>query len=398
MATAQSYDQFKNWCFGNSTDDQTIQGCETVIKSARETPANISNAFFNRGLSYKNKGQYDRAIEDYDQAIKLNPHYTDAFNNRGVAYKNKGQYDRAIQDYDQAIKLNPNFVFAFSNRGVAYGKKGQYDRAIEDYDQAIKLNPNYAESFNNRGIAYTDKGQYDRAIQDFDQAIKLNPNYALAFYNRGIAYGKKGQYDRAIQDYDQAIKLNPNDADAIKQRADAIAKQADNLKSRMNPDPRTLAEKSQAAGDASNGASTSGWSWPWRWVWSSAASTSAQQDTLPGFSLVGLFSGLFGPSIDSTQCDNAGDTSSYDVAISSCTELIKSHGGGGGRYSNRGRAYSAKKDYNHAIADYNDAIRLDPKHADGYYGRSLVNRSKGDMAAADADLAAARAINPNIGR
>ena len=51
------------------------------------------------------------------------------------------QHDRAIQDFDQAIKLNPNYAIAFYNRGNAYRLKGQHDRAIQDLDQAIKLNP-----------------------------------------------------------------------------------------------------------------------------------------------------------------------------------------------------------------------------------------------------------------
>ena len=100
-----------------------------------------------------------------------------AFNNRGTAYNDKGQYDRAIQDFDQAIRLDPNYALAFNNRGIAYDDKGQYDRAIQDYDQAIKLDPNYA-SLQQPRHAYDDKGQYDRAIQDYDQAIKLDPNYA----------------------------------------------------------------------------------------------------------------------------------------------------------------------------------------------------------------------------
>jgi Flp pilus assembly protein TadD len=133
----------------------------------------------------------------------------------------KGQPDRAIADFDQAIRLNPNFADAFYNRGNAYGRKGQPDRAIADFDQAIRLNPNYSEAFKDRGNAYDDKGQFDRALQDYDQAIRLNPNLALAFYDRGLAYFSKGQYDRAIADYDQAIRLDPKYAAAFINRGAA---------------------------------------------------------------------------------------------------------------------------------------------------------------------------------
>src|SRR5476651_2684333 len=97
-AMAQTDDQLRKWCFGDATEDQTIQGCESIIKAGKETTANIAIAFFNRGLSYAHQGQYDRAFQDFDQAIKLNPNYAKAFSNRGVIYAKKGQHDRAIQD------------------------------------------------------------------------------------------------------------------------------------------------------------------------------------------------------------------------------------------------------------------------------------------------------------
>ena len=66
-ATAQTYDQLKKWCYDDGTDDQTIVGCDAVIKSGREPQANVSAALFNRGMAYNNKRQYDRAIQDFDQ-------------------------------------------------------------------------------------------------------------------------------------------------------------------------------------------------------------------------------------------------------------------------------------------------------------------------------------------
>jgi tetratricopeptide (TPR) repeat protein len=111
-----------------------------------------------------------------------------AFNARGDAYNGKGQFDQAIKEFNQAIKLAPNFAEAFSGRGMAYKGKGQFDQAINEFDHAIKLNPKIAEGFSGRGDAYVAKGQIDRGIQDYDQAIKLNPSVHFALPNRGIAY------------------------------------------------------------------------------------------------------------------------------------------------------------------------------------------------------------------
>ena len=107
----------------------------------------------------------------------------EAFNNRGVAYRVKGDHERAIQDYGQAIKLNAKFAAAYINRGVAYDHKGDYDRAIADYEQALKLKPS-AEGHFNRGNAHLAKREYDRAIDDYNQAIKLKADFAAAFDNR----------------------------------------------------------------------------------------------------------------------------------------------------------------------------------------------------------------------
>jgi len=145
-------------------------------------------------LYYK---EYDDAIEAYTSAIALDPNYAAAYNNRGAVYaknslikalldKNKNpriadvyknnadeDYDRAIEDYNKAIALDPNYALAYARRGSAYDNKGQYDRAIEDYNKAIALDPNYAAAYNNRGLAYYKKGNMGRAISDFQKACDM---------------------------------------------------------------------------------------------------------------------------------------------------------------------------------------------------------------------------------
>jgi tetratricopeptide (TPR) repeat protein len=139
--------------------DIQIGDCTAALQSGKYNNENLAILLTNRGNAYRNKDQYDRAIQDYNQAIKLNPKDSFPFNNRGNAYFNKGQYDRAIQDYNQAIKLNPTFAMAFNGRGAAYAGKGQFDNAIRDYDQAIKLNPSFELAIKNRTDAIANKNK-----------------------------------------------------------------------------------------------------------------------------------------------------------------------------------------------------------------------------------------------
>jgi len=171
---------------------------------------NDAKAYLDRGNVHLDEGNYDEAIADYSQAIRLDPNYVAAYNDRGIAYKNIGDNDNAIADYNQAIRLNPNYAAAYNNRGLAYKNIGDNDNAIADYSQAIRLNPNYAAAYNNRGHAYFNIGDNDNAIADYNQVIRLDPNYAKAYNNRGYAYFNIGDYDEAITNYNQAIRLNPN--------------------------------------------------------------------------------------------------------------------------------------------------------------------------------------------
>tara|TARA_Y100001936_G_scaffold254154_1_gene325882 strand:- start:16423 stop:16827 length:405 start_codon:yes stop_codon:yes gene_type:complete len=89
----------------------------------------------------------NRAIQDYDKAIKLNPKYADAYNNRGVAYSDKGQVNRATHDLNMAIELNPKSAATYYNRGIAYRKKGELNRAIQDLYGAARLSAYWAKRF-----------------------------------------------------------------------------------------------------------------------------------------------------------------------------------------------------------------------------------------------------------
>jgi Flp pilus assembly protein TadD len=199
------------------------------------------------GRAYAKKGQYDRAIADYDEAIKLDPKDAIAFFTRGITYYAIDQDDRAIADLDEAIRLDQKNAYFFSARGDAYADKGDHDRAIADYNVAIRLGPKTAMMFCGRGRAYKTKGQYDRAIADSDEAIRLDPENPVFFAARGDAYYDKGDYDRAIANYDEAIRLNPNFTWAINLRDTAIAMKNDLGESGDNDDVANNSQLDAAA-------------------------------------------------------------------------------------------------------------------------------------------------------
>src|SRR5258708_6415309 len=134
--------------------DDTIAACTRAISSGKSKGNNLSIIFTNRGNALHIKGDYDRAIADFTEAIQINPHYAVDHNSRGNAYQIKGNYDRATADYTEAIRIDPKYAVAYNGRGNGHQGKGDYDRAIADYSEAIRLDPRYAVAYNNRGNSY----------------------------------------------------------------------------------------------------------------------------------------------------------------------------------------------------------------------------------------------------
>jgi tetratricopeptide (TPR) repeat protein len=92
---------------------------------------------------------------------------------RGVAYYGKGQFDKAISDYNKAIEINPRDAIPYYNRGLAYGKgKGQFDKAISDYNKAIEINPKYAIAHYNIGCIYSLQNNLSKALKYLELAFQ----------------------------------------------------------------------------------------------------------------------------------------------------------------------------------------------------------------------------------
>ena len=108
----------------------TIRAISTKrLPTSRGHPTQPENAqaYYSRGFAYREKGDFDKAIADHTEAIRLNPKYASAYHNRGTTYSKKGDHDKAIADYTEAIRLEPEILPVRITTGAyAYFEEGRF--------------------------------------------------------------------------------------------------------------------------------------------------------------------------------------------------------------------------------------------------------------------------------
>ena len=132
--------------------DVGFAACSRIIDDANVSVAERVKAFKNRGRGSFNSKDYDRAIADYGEAIKLSPKDASAFAHRCEAYESKEDHDAAVADCTEAIKIDPKYGWAYNNRGVAYYGLHEYDAALADHAEAIRVNSRDVWAYARRGM------------------------------------------------------------------------------------------------------------------------------------------------------------------------------------------------------------------------------------------------------
>ena len=129
--------------------------------------------------------------------------------NRGMAYRWIGEFDRAVIDLDEAMRLNPNNAGLYLERGIAYQGRGDQKSAIADLTEAIGRDRSLIEAYFARAMAYEATGRPELSTADVDEAMHLDRNMVAALYiRRGDALRTARQYDKAVAAFDKAIDLN----------------------------------------------------------------------------------------------------------------------------------------------------------------------------------------------
>jgi lipoprotein NlpI len=165
----------------SETGKTAIDACGRAIKSGRYRGAQLAELYEMRGLLYRNGGDYNRAIDDFTQAIRLVPQSAEYRKDRATAYNGRGDYDRADDDYSRASELDPDDAAAVVGRSLVFLLKGEFDHAIAESSKALEMCPQKACSHYDegdarvyRGLANLYSGSLPKALADFAAALEVD--------------------------------------------------------------------------------------------------------------------------------------------------------------------------------------------------------------------------------
>jgi len=193
-----------HWARGSS--EKALADFDQAIRLGYET----ANAYSSRALFLTSAHEYEKAVADFTQAIEKGDASEATLTNRAAALVQMNKIDEAIADYTAAVKLNDKNAGVLQQRATAFKVKGDLESAIADFSKAMELSPNFIPAILGRGYVYFQKGDHANAIGDFSKVIELNGKAAVAFNNRGYNYQLLGKYQEALSDFDKAVELTPD--------------------------------------------------------------------------------------------------------------------------------------------------------------------------------------------
>ena len=157
---------------GDPDPEISISACSGVIQSGRARGRDLAIAHTHRGVAYVALLDYDRALQDFAQAITIDSRFVRALRNRGAVHGARQDFDKAIADFTQVLALESSAP-AFADRAGMYRLNGQYEEAIRDYGEAIKRDAAFTDAFLNRAITLAGTSRCTDAIADFTRVVEL---------------------------------------------------------------------------------------------------------------------------------------------------------------------------------------------------------------------------------
>ena len=173
-------------------------------------PSAIALLLVSAVLTWQQCVYWKNSITLFSRTLQVTKNNYIAHNHLASALQKKRNFEKAIYHYNEAIRIEPTYSQAYYNRGTTYYILGRKQLALDDFKKAIRTtpkSPKFVSVYNNIGVTYYDIGQYQLAIENFDEATRIKPDYADAFNNRAFVYLNTGNIESACRDAKKACEL-----------------------------------------------------------------------------------------------------------------------------------------------------------------------------------------------
>lgn len=209
------------------------------LKDFTQDHTRFADVWFMVGVCHHSLGRFSEAIEAFENALSINPHYMEAALNLAVTYNDVGQYEKGAKTYAQAMEaaregghddLDPIVLARLANQhadlGDLYRSVGRPADAIEQYAKAVELRPKFVDIQTKLGMALREAGDLHESIRQFKQAMQTNPNYLAAKVHLGISLFAAGNYSDALSLWEEVLGKAPEHKEALLYKAMAEKKLA----------------------------------------------------------------------------------------------------------------------------------------------------------------------------
>jgi tetratricopeptide (TPR) repeat protein len=196
-----------------------IEACTRMIESGLLDERQLVAAYSRRGFYYA-ATQTDRALADYDAALKIQPDSAAVLTDRAWIYLEHDRVDAAMADANKAIELLPRSLSARARlyRANAFLALNAYTKAVSDLDDAQGIDPADPHMYLTRGDIENALKHYDAALQAYDEFTKRAPRFADGLVGRGLVLEATGHPKEALLALESALKLDPKNSEAISVR------------------------------------------------------------------------------------------------------------------------------------------------------------------------------------
>ncbi len=385
----------------------------TVVPAAPAPPPPVNvwqkaRAAYKQGLHLEEQKQYKAAMEAYGQAIDADPKSDVAFLHRGYCAYQLGDNPAAIADFSQSLVVQPNSSRAFLARASAYAADGKSSNALADVNQALARDPRNADGLILRASLNQLKGEHQLAAQDYASAAALAPASDKSYLGRAVVFQADGQPQRALEECEQAVRANPNSSAGYLCRAEAFMKM--NATARAveeinralvvaqalnQPMPllnelvlNELARSMPAAPTSSVAEVVKDQPAPAPPVVSPAPPAPPALPALPAEVAAKPSPGPQAAG-DAQRFHQLGreqnDQQKFEPAIRMLNRAIELDPWLASAYNARGYAYLRLLNFNRALIDFSEALRLQPNYVNAYVNRAAARKRLGDATGAAAD-------------